>query len=292
MAYWARLIRARPIGLLMPYDGLSKCPTDARAIMIYNILGNRPITVLVKLGGRTRVLDCRPGLFDDVSRIIESVYGYYEGYILEFDSLVRSLREGRLSEARAIGEALGGVFGVAFTSLLSTIIGKVRRGGAFSESDLEGLLRIIEEEEDRRIYSELSRKYTVLDAEKYTIVTNGPPGIYRLPESPVEVDNLLASLGLGVVVKESIDVDVAFANILKANSEYARVLLDAYLRLRGLLMDPTGIRPWIIPMIVKSLENGHLTIIRGNRLFEYPSISIDPTNVVGIFEDVERLGWV
>ena len=260
--------------------------------MIYNILRNRPITVLVKLDETTRVLDCRPGLFDDVSRIIESVYDYYEGYILEFDALVRSLREGRLNDARAIGDALGGVFGVAFTSLLSTIIGKVRRGGAFSISDFEGLLRVIREEEDRRIYSELSRKYTVLGAVKYAIVTNGPAGFYRLPESPVEVDNLLAGLGLGVIVKESIDVDVAFANILKANNEYARVLLDAYIRLRGLLMDTTGIKPWLIPMIVKSLENGHLTIIRGNRIYEYPSISTDPTNVLGIFEDVERLGWI
>ena len=277
----------------MPYDGFSKCPSDNRAIMIYNILGNRPITVLVKLDGKTRIFDCRPGLFNDVSSIIESVYSYYERYILEFDALVRSLREGRLSEARSIGEGLGSVFGSAFTSLLSIIIGKIRRGGACSEGDLEGLVRIIEEEEDRRVYSELSRKYTVLSTVKYTIITNGPAGFYRLPESPVEVDNLLAGLGLGVIVREAIDVDVAFSNILKAaNNDYARILLDAYLRLRPVSIQLDGLKPWIIPMIVKSLEAGHLVIIRGNRIYEYPSISTNPTNIIGIFKDVERLGWV
>ena len=277
----------------MPYDGIYKCPDDDRAIMIYNILRNRPITVLAPITDGVKVIECHPGVYDGVSSIVHRVNDEYTRYYLDYDALVRSLREGRLNDARAIGDVLGGVFGGAFTSLLSTIIGKVRRGGRLGVEDLEGLYNIIHEVIIRRIYAELSRQYTILDAGKYAIVTNGPPGVYKLPESPVEVDGLLASLGLGVLVKESIDIDVVFSNILRtANSDYARVLLDAYLRLRPVNIQLDGLKPWLIPMIVRSLENGHLTIIRGNRLYEYPSIIVNQDNVLDAFNDILEIGWV
>ena len=277
----------------MPYDGIYKCPDDERALMIYNILRDRPITALVPITDGVRVIECHPGVNDGVSSIVHRINDEYSRYFLDYDALIMSLKEGRLNEARAIGEGLGRVFGSAFTSLLSTIIGRVRRGGRLSVEDLEGLYNIIHESFIRRIYTELSRQYTILDAGKYALATNGPPGIYRLPESPIEVDNLLAGLGLGVVVKESIDIDVVFTNILRtANSEYAKVLLEAYLRLRPVGIRADGIKPWLIPMIARSLEAGHLAIIRGNRLYEYPSIIVNQDNVLDAFNDILELGWI
>lgn len=267
--------------------------------MIYSILKPRPVTVIVPgieheadgawIGLKT--IECIPGITESVHDIVRAIISEYNSLIIDFNRIIMRINEGRLEEARSIArrleEALPG-----FDSLFTSLAGRVRRG-ASADREVGLIVSLIYNGFIRRLYNELARQYTVLDAGKYAIITNGPPGVFKLPGSPVDIDNLLASLSLGVIVKESIDIDVAFVNILRAvDNTYARVLLDAYNRLRPVSIQLNGLKPWIIPMIVRSIGEGHLVIIRGNRLYEYPSIRISRDNALNAFNNIISLGWI
>ena len=270
-----------------------KCPGLG---LIYHIL-NRPVTVLeakftidekgmgVWVGFNS--IECIPGI--NINDVVERISREFDWIQNEFNRFAILLTDGRLEEAKAVARRLEEALGLS--GVFTSIVKRMRRG--VRVTNLYNEARLVNEEFMRRVYRELAGKYTVLDAGKYALVTNGPPGIYKLPESPVEVDNLLASLGLGVVVRESIDIDVVFSNILRtANSDYARVLLEAYMRLKGLSIEDCCIKPWLIPMIVKSLEAGHLVIIRGNRIYEYPNIIINQDNALEAFIGLIGIGWI
>ena len=267
--------------------------------MIYNILRNRPVTVLEprfeigRTGPWFGVLsgECIPGIGSDVDGIIGSIDESFRQVIIDIHALVLDVNDSRLNDAKATARRLDEALG--FSGLFTGIVGRVKRGVRVSNDDWVNAIRLVHEDYVRRIYNEVGRKYTILDAGKYAIVTNGPPGIYKLPDRPEDVDGLLASLGLGVIVRDAIDIDVVFTNVLRSVvDDYAKVLLEAYMRLRPTGVWAGGLKPWLAPMVARSLEAGHLAIIRGNRVFEYPSIIVNRDNVIDVFDSIIRLGWV
>ena len=278
---------------------MAECPSGGRIIVVYNILRDRPISI-VRPSFRpdspsyigVEVIECNSGIFDDVDGIARRVYDEFRPILIDLNRLSILIIDGKFEEARGIALKVEEALGPGFSGLFTGLVKRARRG-LVRQGELRNIAWLVNVELLNRVYRELSRKYTVLDAGKYALVTNGPPGVFKLPESPVEVDNLLAGLGLGVVVREVIDIDVAFSNVLRVvNNDYARVLLDAYLRLRPVNIQLDGIKPWLVPMIVRSIENGHLTIIRGSRIYEYPSISISQDDVLDVFDNITSLDWI